>query len=192
MEMAVINEKKGSPSGSRKAFLALCWISLGAVILALDYTTGENTVESYALIFPVVLAARYNGLFLGLILAILLPFIRFLFNFYWAAHIPILDAAFNLLIRSSVLVGAAFLINRITLQAQEIRRLSGCLPMCAFCKKIRDEKDHWSSLETYVSQHSDAQLSHTFCPECSKKHYGRWMGDSNSPTPSQKKEERPV
>ena len=52
-----------------------------------------------------------------------------------------------------------------------IKILSGMLPMCANCKKIRDENDQWLSLETYISRYSEATFSHGLCPECVSKMY---------------------
>lgn len=53
----------------------------------------------------------------------------------------------------------------------EISVLKGILPVCSFCKKIKDENDQWQSMEYYISSHSEAQFSHGFCPECGKEHY---------------------
>jgi len=50
--------------------------------------------------------------------------------------------------------------------AAEIRNLHGILPICASCKKIRDERDTWKPLETYFSEHSATQFSHGLCPDC--------------------------
>jgi len=51
----------------------------------------------------------------------------------------------------------------------EIKTLSGMLPICASCKKIRDDKGYWSQIETYISKHTDAVFSHSMCPECAEK-----------------------
>jgi len=51
----------------------------------------------------------------------------------------------------------------------EIRRLHGILPICSVCKKIRDDAGSWSQLEAYISDHSDAEFSHGYCPECAQK-----------------------
>lgn len=48
----------------------------------------------------------------------------------------------------------------------EIKTLSGLLPICCCCKKIRDDQGYWSQIEQYVSERSDAQFSHGYCPEC--------------------------
>jgi PleD family two-component response regulator len=53
----------------------------------------------------------------------------------------------------------------------KIKTLSGLLPICSFCKKIRDDKGYWNQIEVYVREHSDANFSHSICPECAKKHY---------------------
>jgi len=48
----------------------------------------------------------------------------------------------------------------------EVRTLSGLLPMCANCKKVRDDRGYWNQLEAYISQHTDAAISHGMCPDC--------------------------
>lgn len=53
----------------------------------------------------------------------------------------------------------------------EIKRLKGMLPICASCKKIRDDKGYWNQIESYLSEHSDAEFSHSVCPDCVKRLY---------------------
>ena len=53
----------------------------------------------------------------------------------------------------------------------EIQTLRGTLPICANCKKIRDDKGYWNQIEAYISDHSEAQFSHSICPECAKELY---------------------
>lgn len=53
----------------------------------------------------------------------------------------------------------------------EVKNLSGFLPICASCKKIRDDKGYWNQIEAYISEHSEAEFSHGICPECSEKLY---------------------
>ena len=48
----------------------------------------------------------------------------------------------------------------------EVKALKGLLPICSNCKKIRDDGGYWSSVESYVSAHSDAEFSHSVCPDC--------------------------
>lgn len=53
----------------------------------------------------------------------------------------------------------------------KVRTLSGLLPICASCKKIRDDKGYWQKLETFVHEHSNAEFSHSICPDCMDKLY---------------------
>ena len=52
-----------------------------------------------------------------------------------------------------------------------VQQLQGMLPICASCKKIRDDKGYWNQIESYLSRHSEVQFSHSICPECSRKLY---------------------
>jgi len=63
------------------------------------------------------------------------------------------------------------LIARLQQALDEIKTLQGVIPICSFCKKIRDDKGYWDQLENYVTQHTGANFSHSFCPSCVKKHY---------------------
>jgi PAS domain S-box-containing protein len=53
----------------------------------------------------------------------------------------------------------------------QIKVLSGILPICSSCKKIRDDKGHWDQIEAYIKEHSEADFSHGICPDCAKKLY---------------------
>jgi DNA-binding response OmpR family regulator len=48
----------------------------------------------------------------------------------------------------------------------DVKHLSGLLPICAYCKKIRNDQNYWQQVECYVSEHSEAQFSHGICPDC--------------------------
>jgi PAS domain S-box-containing protein len=52
-----------------------------------------------------------------------------------------------------------------------VKSLSGLLPICASCKKIRDDKGYWNQIESYIHDHSEADFSHSICPECARKLY---------------------
>jgi PAS domain S-box-containing protein len=55
---------------------------------------------------------------------------------------------------------------------ERVQLLSGLLPICAACKKIRDDEGNWHQVESYISQHSQAKFSHGMCPACGKQYYG--------------------
>jgi PAS domain S-box-containing protein len=54
-------------------------------------------------------------------------------------------------------------------QEVEVNRLRGLLPICSYCKKIRNDKDYWEQIESYISSHSEALFTHGVCPECADK-----------------------
>lgn len=53
----------------------------------------------------------------------------------------------------------------------EVKQLRGILPICSYCKKIRDDKGYWEQMESYITKHSEALFSHGICNECAKKLY---------------------
>ncbi len=64
------------------------------------------------------------------------------------------------------------LIKELQEAAADIKVLSGLVPICSNCKKIRDDKGYWTQLEGYIQEHSEAKFSHGVCPECAQKLYG--------------------
>ena len=71
--------------------------------------------------------------------------------------------------------------ERLILELQDafdqVKTLSGLLPICSSCKKIRDDEGYWNELEVYIQEHSEAVFSHGLCPECAKKLYPEIFGD---------------
>jgi hypothetical protein len=63
----------------------------------------------------------------------------------------------------------------------QVRTLHGLLPICASCKKIRDDKGQWHALETYISGHTEAEFSHSICPTCAQHFYSDFMGKPEPP-----------
>jgi DNA-binding response OmpR family regulator len=61
-------------------------------------------------------------------------------------------------------------VNELQQALSNVRALSGLLPICAYCKRIRDDKDYWRQIESYLAERSDARFSHGICPECLEKH----------------------
>lgn len=63
------------------------------------------------------------------------------------------------------------LIDNLKHALEEIKTLKGILPLCSFCKKIRDDQGNWEQVDVYIYKHSQADISHSICPECMVKHY---------------------
>ena len=62
----------------------------------------------------------------------------------------------------------------------KVKTLSGLLPICASCKKIRDDKGYWNQIEGYIRKHSDATFSHGICPQCTEKLYPEYYSKKDS------------
>lgn len=152
------------------------FIFLSFLVIYLDYLTGPFIQFPVLYLIPILLTSWYQNIWSGIGLAIILSMMRALFIPLWAvSHWTFSDILVNALIRSAVFVLFAYLVNKVSLQKQELERelntLKGILPICGFCKKIRNDQGAWDSLEKYISEHSEAKFSHGMCPECAKKHY---------------------
>lgn len=83
--------------------------------------------------------------------------------------------------RCSVQLSNELLISELRTAVAEVKTLSGLLPICASCKKVRDDQGYWSQIETYIRKHSDISFSHGLCLECAHKLYP----DFYTPKPTQ-------
>jgi PleD family two-component response regulator len=63
------------------------------------------------------------------------------------------------------------LISELQEALAKVKTLSGLLPICSSCKKIRDDKGYWNQIETYIRQRSEAEFTHSICPKCAKMLY---------------------
>lgn len=62
---------------------------------------------------------------------------------------------------------------------KKVKKLRGFLPICASCKKIRDDQGYWEQIEKYITEHSEAEFSHGICPECAQKLYPEFFKKTN-------------
>ena len=151
----------------------------GAGVLLLDYATGRLIMFPFLFVIPVTFAAWFYSKRAAYMLAVLLPFGRFIVANLFEHSDPFVFLLINALIRITVLWFLAFLVARTARQTKELERrvkqLEGILPICMFCKRIRDEHQNWHQLEGYITEHSSAQFSHGLCEDCQKKHYGEFV-----------------
>ena len=61
----------------------------------------------------------------------------------------------------------------------EVKTLSGLIPICAWCKKVRNEEGYWQAVEQYIQQHSGAAFTHSICQECYRKYFGGCVDEEN-------------
>ena len=152
------------------------YVALSAIILLLDLMTGPYLMFPIFFVVPVTLSAWHRGLGLALALSILMPVGRIFIALYVDHPTPAVYAWVNGATRALVLGFIAVLVSRTARQtrelAREVKLLEGILPICMFCKRIRDERKNWQQLEAYICEHSEADFSHGLCPECARKHYG--------------------
>jgi len=57
---------------------------------------------------------------------------------------------------------------------EQVKTLEGLLPICSYCKRVRDDTGYWSQIDNYLRKHTNASLSHSYCPECAAKMYQEW------------------
>jgi len=157
----------------RAWFIVLLCLALAAV----DWELIPLKVFPFVFVFPLMLAAWNRGLPFAMVCAVGLSLTRLAHQFVFNEKPYTADEVAAALVRFFVLLLLAALTNQLGKQArqlrQRVRMLEGILPICAQCKSIRDEHSDWVQLEGYITAHSEAQFSHSLCPQCFKDFYGQ-------------------
>jgi ligand-binding sensor domain-containing protein len=96
--------------------------------------------------------------------------------------VAVVGGAYSLRIRA-LRRGERELQRRVEAALSDVRVLSGLLPICANCKKIRDDKGYWSQIESYIREHSEAHFTHGICPDCARQLYPNLKATSGTPRP---------
>ncbi|HEY4300880.1 MAG TPA: response regulator [Candidatus Didemnitutus sp.] len=73
--------------------------------------------------------------------------------------------------------------ERILRCGAQVRRLEGLLPICSYCKKIRDDRNYWQQIEQFIQERTDSEFSHSVCPDCFERVVGRQLDALGIPTP---------
>jgi hypothetical protein len=190
-------------SGHRAAltFFSLVFIS---IIGYVDYITGYYLSIFILYYIPIAVIAWYIGrrwsLFLSLASSASWMYVECRLEHFYPTTFHLL---WNTMLRLVSYVIIALTVNKIrelyegqkTLASNlqksldEIKVLRGMLPICASCKKIRDDSGYWQNLENYIRDHSEADFTHSICPECMEKLYpdiyekikGRKKGNESTP-----------
>ena len=160
----------------------LVCLSTSLVVLLVDFFTGIQVRFPLVFVLPVGLAAWKKEKILSYTLAVSLPLARWGFHFVWRDPELFSSVMINMSVNISALCIYAYLLNIVAHQKSALEKrlnvLEGILPICASCKKIRNEKGEYEQIEQYVSERSEASFSHTICPECGKKLYPWYYKDS--------------
>ena len=95
-------------------------------------------------------------------------------HFILLAQLPwkLADLLINIFAVGGISIRAIFVHQFIFHLVKENKSLKGLLPICANCKKIRDDKGYWNQIESYIQTHSEAEFTHSMCPVCSDLLYG--------------------
>jgi hypothetical protein len=151
---------------------AVHWIAASVAILLVDFATGPFIQFPILFVVPVALATALHGRVGGVVVAVVLPLVRLSFFLHWPLPSSWLLEGIDTAVDMAILSGFSLLVEHLLQQQREIRVLKGMLPICGFCKKIRDETGAWRQLESFITERSSASFSHTFCQECGREHYG--------------------
>jgi hypothetical protein len=175
---------KGALSSIEKLYRQRTSVSclLAAVIvLVIDYVTGRPIQFPIVYALPVGMAAWREQKATAYAIAILMPLARVGFHIPWHETQSLSVAVLNAPITVLALILYAYLVDRIAWQKRalekKVRVLEGILPLCASCKRIRNEKGEYEQIEKYITEHSEASFSHGICPDCRKKLYPEYFKD---------------
>ena len=145
------------------------------VVLAVDYMTGRYIQFPILYAVPSGLAAWKQNKRTAVLLSVLLPVVRFFFHYPWREGLSFSNAMVNAVIRILALLLYSYLIYRLSWQTKALETkvdvLEGILPICSYCKKIRNERGAYEPVEQYISEHSQALFSHGICPDCARRNY---------------------
>jgi hypothetical protein len=152
------------------------WIVVGALAIWADYVLGPDSQFPVIYAIPVALAAWYSGRWAAVALALAMPAAHGVFLLTtWAPGGDALLTLAPTTFRGCVVLVLALWLARLAEHERKfhryVERLEGLLPICAFCKSIRNESGEWEPLERFISSRSDAEFSHSFCKSCGKMHY---------------------
>ena len=153
----------------------LTYVLMSCGILLLDLLSGAFIMLTILFVVPVSLSAWFCSARFALGISILLTIGRVVIAAIVKHPFPLSYIIANALINLAVLCLMTLIASRASeasaLRAR-VRVLEGILPICAFCKSIRDDKGNWIKMESYIANRSEAKFSHGVCPTCGQKHYG--------------------
>jgi hypothetical protein len=151
-------------------------MAMAVVLVWLDYAAGPDTSFPVIYVIPVILAAWYSGRRPAIALAVLVPLAHVVFLVaVWQPSGSSVALVAATAMRATVIVILALWFARLSEHERalqhHVQTLEGLLPICAFCKNIRNEAGEWERLERFISSRSDARFSHAYCPACMKERY---------------------
>jgi hypothetical protein len=157
---------------------------LTAVVGYLDFLTGYEASVSILYLGPISLVAWYAGRVPGFLVAITSAIVWLLADVgaghavgraiisYWNGAVMLGEFLVVAVVVNKLQVAhetKVRMISELQEAATKIRTLTGLIPICAWCKKIRTDEGYWQEVEAYVAAHSEAAFTHGICPDCEKE-----------------------
>ncbi len=164
--------------------IILSGILLVAILGLADFVTGYEISFSIFYLAPIAFVTWFAGKRAGLATALLSAIVWLAADVASGHPFPhFLVAFWNAIVRFGFFTLTVILLNKLRLiideQAtlikdlqearDEAKKLSGLIPICAWCKRVRDDEGYWKQVELYISEHSEAEFTHAICPECKQK-----------------------
>lgn len=170
----------------RQSRPAILFLGTAVVVVVgfLDFLTGYEASISVFYLAPICLVAWYAGQSSGVAFAIVSASVWLLADVgaghtFDHAAVPLWNAV--VLLGSFIIVVVVLVRLKVAYETQlslanelheamdKIKVLKGLIPICAWCKKIRDDKGYWQEVDTYITEHSEALFTHAICPQCKEK-----------------------
>jgi hypothetical protein len=131
--------------------VGICFLYLAPLMFLAMYSSPNQSS-------PVIVTAAFSAMLAGI-------------GFFLSPPGPIWHAMANRSLAIS-LIGTTVILSLMRKQAEtEVKVLRGLLPICSYCKKIRDDGGYWQQVERYIAARSAADFSHGMCPDCGAKHF---------------------
>jgi hypothetical protein len=167
---------------SQGTTLALCFVSLCLIGIA-DYLTGTEINLTLFYLIPVSILAWTINRKTGTLASMLCALVWAIVDCLGRGELQLPRILWNIAIQVGVFVAFANALSqahegmieqrRLNTELQvalaEVKKLSGLLPICAWCRRIREGDGAWVQLESYIVSHSEADFTHSICPECAEK-----------------------
>ena len=152
----------------------LWWLAVTIALVAGDYLTGPYFQFPALYVVPVTAAAWFSGAPAGLALAVVLPLTRLAFMLTlwgepWDATTILATAVTRVGVFAFMAVMAARLADHERLLSREVEVLRSLLPLCTYCRKIRQGNERWTTLEDYAASAKN-EFSTGLCPDCASAH----------------------
>jgi hypothetical protein len=169
---------------------SMAYVGIGALLLllvdGLDYLSGHEVHFFVFYFLPIAFVGWHTNRQVTTVFALVATGNWGIINFlegapyshwfipYWNAGVRLvafLTIALTFTYIKQQLMQAQQLNQELAVALAEVKRLSGFLPICASCKKIRNDHGSWEQIETYIRDRSEAEFTHSLCPECVTRIY---------------------